>query len=292
MVGNSFENEDGGERAGGRRSGGFWILILVVLALAAVPFVRMLAAGDGQLEEPERVDGGEPQRLAVEVLAEYDHDPDAFTQGLVWHEGVLYESTGLYGHSDLREVELETGAVTRRRQLAPERFAEGLALVGESLVQLTWKSGEAYVYDLDGFEPRGEFDYETDGWGLCFDGERLVMSDGSSTLYGRSPDTFEVVDTVTVTDRGRPVDELNELECVDASVYANVWHSDSIYRIDGRTGAVTGIVDASGLLSPAEAAAADVLNGIAYIPESGTFLITGKLWPRLFEVRFVPAGGE
>lgn len=226
------------------------------------------------------------ERKKVKVLGSVPHDPEAYTQGLVWSEGVLYESAGQYGHSSLRQVDPTTGKVVRSMQVPPRYFAEGLARVGDRLIQLTWQEGAAFVYDLATFERRGELPYSGEGWGLCYDGRRLIMSDGSNRLSFRDPATFATTGGVDVTLDGRPAMRLNELECVDGAVYANVWQTDGILRIDPETGRVTTVIDASGLLTPQEAARAEVLNGIAYKPETKTFLLTGKYWPRMFEVVF------
>jgi glutaminyl-peptide cyclotransferase len=232
----------------------------------------------------------EAAQLAVQVLETRPHQPDAFTQGLLLHEGRLFESTGLEGRSSLREVDPQSGAVLRRWDVDDDLFAEGLALVDDRLIQLTWQNGRALVYDIESFHdagPLAEYAYEGEGWGLCYDGARLVMTDGSSDLFFRDPTTFELQGSVPVTLDGRPVVRLNELECVGDEVYANVWQTDHIVRIDPATGTVTAVVDAAGLLTDEERPMADVLNGIAYDPSSRTFLITGKLWPKMFEVRFV-----
>jgi len=229
-----------------------------------------------------------PAALDAQVLTAYPHDPQAFTQGLLLHDGKLYESAGRYGVSSLREVDRTTGRVLRSVPIANKYFAEGLALVGERLIQLTWQEHVAFEYDRATFSPLRQFAYTTEGWGICYDGRRLVMSDGSDTLYFRDPATFAVTGQVGVTLNGQRRTALNELECVGAEVFANIWLTDTIVRIDPRTGAVTAVINASGLLTPAERASADVLNGIAYDTSRGTFLITGKLWPKLFEVRFVP----
>lgn len=232
----------------------------------------------------------QPERLRVKVLSVRPHDPGAFTQGLLWHDGMLYESTGLEGLSSLRQVDPKTGEVKRRLDIPLPYFAEGLALVGDRLFQLTWHNGEAFVYRLADFQRIATHGYPGEGWGLCYDGRRLVMSDGSARLTFRDPETFAPVGDVWVTAAGIPVDRLNELECVDGAVYANLWTSDEIVRIDPATGEVTAIVDASSLMPPQEraAAGAEVLNGIAWDPTSKTFLLTGKRWPKLFEVQFVP----
>jgi glutamine cyclotransferase len=218
----------------------------------------------------------------VEVVAVYPHDRDAFTQGLLLDGGKLYESTGLVGRSSLREVELETGRVIRKVDVPAPVFAEGLALVGDRLIQLTWRNGRALVYDRRGLAKVTEFTYDGEGWGLCYDGRLLVMTDGSSTLTFRQPTDFSVARTVDVTMDDRRLDQL------DGAVYANVWLRDLIVRIDPSTGRVTHRIDVPPLLASIERPADGVLNGIAYDPSDRTFLITGKLWPKLFRVRFVP----
>jgi len=246
-----------------------------------------------------------PVFYTAEVLAVYPHDVGAYTQGLLWHEGFLYESAAprpLGTRSSLRRVDLVSGEVLARRTLhtnfeGAELFVEGLALVGDELIQLTWKNGVAFRYALEDFAFLGEFRYATQGWGLCYDGEALYMSDGTPTLYVRDPANFELLAEITVTYEGQPVPNLNELECVGETIFANVYQNEIIVMIDKATGVITGLADMRGLLSAEERAAlpdADrnaVLNGIAYNPEAGVFYVTGKLWPKLFEVRFVEAQG-
>jgi len=239
-------------------------------------------------DAPHQAGAPAPQALRVQVLRQYPHDRDAFTQGLIWHDGVMYESTGQYGKSSLRKVRLEDGKVLARRELDAELFGEGLARVDERLVQLTWRSGLALVSDLATLEQRSTLRYQGEGWGLCFDGTALVMSNGSSVLEFRDPSSMEVLRELSVNKEGRPVPRLNELECVGSEIYANVWRSSEILRIDSKTGRVTASIDASDLLTRFESLRADVLNGIAYKPDSKTFLVTGKLWPHLFEVELVP----
>jgi glutaminyl-peptide cyclotransferase len=228
------------------------------------------------------------ETLTVEVLSIRPHDPAAYTQGLLLHEEILYESTGRYRESSLRRVDPHTGQVLQRINLPPEIFGEGLARHGNRLVQLTYRKQIALVYEIEAFGTLGQFSYQGQGWGLCHDGEYFIMSNGSATLTIRDPATFGVVDQIYVTRDGSPVMNLNELECVGNEVYANIYRSDRIVRIAKDTGKVLADIDASGLLSFTERLSADVLNGIAYDPENETFLITGKLWPKLFEVRFVP----
>jgi glutamine cyclotransferase len=248
-------------------------------------------------ETPQQV-----EFLQTEVLNAYPHDSGSFTQGLVFHNGLLYESAGQYGDSDIRQVDIESSEIIQQTDVEAAFFAEGLALVDDRLIQITWKEQTAFIYDLETFEPLGTFDYTGEGWGLCYDGEVIWMSDGTDTLTARDPETFEVVREVQVTfeeyrlsqmvtEDGRALSEINELECVDGSVYANVWFTDYILEIDTETGAVTSIVGATELLTAEERASLPsgaVLNGIAYNDETETFLLTGKYWPKLFEVQFKP----
>ncbi len=229
---------------------------------------------------------GAVERLAVHVVAVRPHDPASFTQGLIWDGRNLLESVGQYGTSALLRVELESGRALRRMELPPEIFGEGLALAGDRLVQLSWREGKAFFYGAAEFQSLGQATYTGEGWGLTFDGTRLWMSDGSDTLTVRDPRTLAVLERRRVTLDGRARDYLNELEWVDGRLYANVWQSDDILRIDPASGKVEAVIDAGGLLSPEERAATDVLNGIAYDPARKVFLITGKLWPKLFEVTF------
>ena len=230
-----------------------------------------------------------PVALQISVLEERDHDPKAFTQGLEFDDGRLYESRGRNGESGISEIDPRDGSVLRWTPLADEYFGEGVTVVGDSLIQLTWLAGKAFVYDIESFEVTGSFDYEGQGWGLCFDGVRLVMSDGSSSLTMRDPETFSAIDSVTVRLDGSGVASLNELECVNGKVYANIWRTDTIVEINPATGDVTAVIDASGLLDDADRAGADVLNGIAFDEASGAFLLTGKLWPSMFLVVFEPS---
>lgn len=234
--------------------------------------------------------GASAQEVEVwipEVVATYPHDSNAFTQGLLFHEGDLYESTGLReGRSSLRRVDLESGRVLQIEPTGRDLFAEGLALVGDRLYQLTWQAGMAIVYDLDSFDRLQTFRYAGQGWGLTWDGEQLIMSDGTPTLRFIDPDDFSVKRTVTVTDNGAPKADLNELEYIDGEVWANIWFEDRIARIDPDDGRIVGWIDMSQVY-PAERRDPDaVVNGIAWDPESDRIFVTGKLWPAIFEVRF------
>ncbi|MEO5820016.1 MAG: glutaminyl-peptide cyclotransferase [Vicinamibacteraceae bacterium] len=236
---------------------------------------------------------GPARRMKVQVLASYPHDPSAFTQGLHYEgNGVFYESTGLEGQSMLKRVDLATGRALKAFALAPDLFGEGLARTPRALLQLTYKNQVALVYDPASLTVIGQFAYAGEGWGVCFDGTSLVMSNGSDTLTFRGRMNFVVQRSLRVVRDGSPLAALNELECVNDSIYANVWGTDVIARIDPASGTVTESIDAAGLLSEAEAKAkgVDVLNGIAYDRTEDVFYITGKRWPKLFKVRFVPAG--
>jgi glutamine cyclotransferase len=225
--------------------------------------------------------------LTYEVVASWPHDRNAFTQGLIWRDGTLYESTGLYGRSSLREVAPETGEVRRNVDVSPQYFAEGLTELDGKLYQLTWQHQKGFVYDFETFAPLGEFSYTGEGWGLTTDGHSLIMSDGTDTIRYLDPETFAVERTIRVSRDGAYVTRLNELEYIDGQIYANVWLTDYIARIDPFTGRVTAWIDMTGLLPPGSGNV-DVLNGIAYDMTGDRILVTGKLWPRIFEVRFVP----
>jgi len=225
----------------------------------------------------------EPAR-GVRVVASFPHDPGAFTQGLAWDRDALIEGTGHYGESELRRVDPATGTVLQAVALAANEFGEGVTVVGDRVLQLTWQNHRAYARDLTTFAPRDTFDYAGEGWGLAWDGVRLVMSDGSSALVFRDPDTFAETGRVTVTTGGAELVRLNELECAGGLVWANVWLTDFIARIDPATGAVVDWLDLTGLLTREQELAADVLNGIAIDGGAGRVFVTGKDWPRVFEI--------
>jgi glutamine cyclotransferase len=225
--------------------------------------------------------------LRPQVLAELPHDPASFTQGFEIDGDVLYEGTGLQGRSQLRELDPGTGVVRRSVPLPGQLFGEGITVVGDRIWQLTWRDGVALEWDRATLALRRQVPLEGEGWGLCTDGGRLVRSDGTDRLRFHDPDTFAETGSVAVTLDGGPLTQLNELECVEGQVWANVWQTDRIVRIDPADGRVTAVVDAAGLLDPARRAGTDVLNGIAALPDAnGEFLITGKLWPTTFRVRF------
>jgi glutamine cyclotransferase len=226
---------------------------------------------------------------SLEVVSSMPHDPEAFTQGLVYDAGAFYESTGLEGKSSIRRVDANSGIVLREKNLDKRYFGEGLALLGGELFQLTWKSGVAFVYDTATFQQRRSFRYQGEGWGLTTDGTSLIMSDGTSRIRFLDPKTGAVQRSVTATDGGVPVEKLNELEFVKGELLANIWQTNQIARIDPTTGRVLAWIDAAGLLTSAERREdVDVLNGIAYDVAGDRLFVTGKLWPRIFEVRLRP----
>ncbi|NHK28948.1 glutaminyl-peptide cyclotransferase [Parvularcula flava] len=220
------------------------------------------------------------------IVNTYPHDQGAFTQGLLWKDGHLFESTGRNGESTVRKVDLETGEVLQRHDVPYEYFGEGLVDWNGQLINLTWRSGKAFVLDQESFEVEKEFSYTGEGWGITSNGEQLIMSDGSDRLRFLDPETFEEVSSVSVTARGQPVGRLNELEWIDGEVWANVWLSNAIVRIAPATGKVTGVIDLTGLSQMAGIGPSRdfVLNGIAWDKDGGRLFVTGKYWPALFEI--------
>ncbi len=233
--------------------------------------------------------GGVPE-YACQVVHTYPHDPSAFTQGLFYLNGFLYEGTGLPGQSSIRKVRLETGEVLQMRSVPDPYFGEGIVNWKNRLIELTWQAEAGFIYDLDSFTPRGEFPYRGEGWGLTQDGKRIVMSDGTPELRFWDPETLKETGRITVTDGGRPVKNLNELEWVKGEIYANIWQTNRIARIDPATGKVTGWISLAGLATPdghSVEGRGDVLNGIAYDAKTNRLFVTGKQWPKLFEIRLV-----
>jgi glutamine cyclotransferase len=235
--------------------------------------------------DPAASPRGETPTCSFTVVREFPHDAGAFTQGLQFVEGEWIEGTGLNGQSSLRRVDLETGTVEQQVPLAPEYFGEGVTVLGEKIYQLTWQSRVGFVYDVATLEQVATFAYETEGWGLTNDGTRLIMSDGSAKLYFLETQNLTVTGAVTVTDNGNPITQLNELEYINGFVYANVWHSEQIAKIDPQTGQVAAWLDLSGL-RPTETLGSPeaVLNGIAYDAATDRLFVTGKLWPKIFEI--------
>ncbi|MEO7520853.1 MAG: glutaminyl-peptide cyclotransferase [Gemmatimonas sp.] len=242
----------------------------------------------GTTASPDSTSSAPPARTPVyvaDVVQEWPHDRGAFTQGLAWHDGRLFESTGQVGQSSIREVELQTGRVIRKRDVPPPYFGEGIVLFGDNLYEITWTHGVAFVYDWRTFAPKAQFKYDGEGWGLTTDGISLIMSDGTATIRFRDPTTFAIKGSLSVKDHGQAVSKLNELEWVKGEIWANVWESDQIARINPKTGEVTGWIDLKGLLPDVDRAGVDVLNGIAYDATQDRLFVTGKLWPKLYEIK-------
>lgn len=226
-----------------------------------------------------------PPVYGYEVVATYPHDPEAFTQGLEFRDGVLFESTGRHP-SSIRRVRLEDGEVLQKRELDEQFFGEGLTVVDDRIISLTWHGGHGFVWNAETLEPAGTFSYAGEGWGLTHDDTRLILSDGSAALRFLDPVTMAQTGSVPVTFMGRPLTQLNELEFIDGEVWANIWQSHFIVRIDPATGNVTGVVDLTGILpDPVANPADDVLNGIAWDAGNRRLFVTGKNWPKLFEIR-------
>ena len=240
---------------------------------------------------PQRRGAGPDEKPALygyQVVRSYPHDRSAFTQGLIVRDGVFYEGTGQFGQSTLRKVKIETGEVLQNKVIAPEYFGEGITEWKGSIVQLTWQTQVGFVYDMKTFERTKTWSYKGEGWGLTHDGTHLIMSDGTPALRFLDPSTLTEVSRVTVRDGATPLQHINELEYIKGEVYANVWLTDRIARIDPKSGRVTGWIDLAGLLSAAERGSNDaVLNGIAYDAASDRLFVTGKWWPRVFEIKLV-----
>lgn len=258
-----------------------WILVIVVVAAIA-----------GITAWAERSAKRGPAMQVAKAIAAYPHDPRAFTQGLAFDRGQMYEGTGQYGFSSIRRVEPTTGIVKQISMLNRAYFGEGITILDGKLYQLTWQSHVGAVYDPDTFKVLQTFSYEGEGWGLANDGEQLILSDGTATLRFLDPQSFEVLRRVEVLDGEQPIERLNELEYVRGEIWANIWYEDRIARISPETGHVLGWIDVSGLYPPSRRGKEEVANGIAYDPESQKLFLTGKDWPQLFQVEIVDAPRE
>lgn len=277
----------------------FPVLLALLLLGWTFPANGQDFPSDKQVKEdtPRAVISTTTPRWRTQVTAEYPHDAWAFTEGLLLYNGEVYESTGVPGLSSLRRVHFKTGLVVQAVPMGAQDFGEGIAIAGDRLVQLTYKQKVAYVYDLASFKQIGQFNYTGEGWGLCFDGKNFIMSNGTNELTVRDPSTFDVLSTIAVTVDGRPQAKLNELECVGDLVYANVFGTSNILEI-GRNGIVTKVIDVVDPLTAHEreclglsipnGGSYAVLNGIAHDPADQSFLVTGKFWPKMFRVKFVP----
>ncbi|CAN5884560.1 glutaminyl-peptide cyclotransferase [soil metagenome] len=278
----ALETAEVPERSKARRNGtnrrACWLLAAILVAVAG---------GGAGLWAFVQQSG--PVFYDYEIVNVFPHDPGAFTQGLEYVDGSLYEGTGQHGLSELRRVDLETGQVLQRRPLNASYFGEGITILGNRVYQLTWQSRVGFIYDRKTFRPVGRFRYSGEGWGMTQDGRNLILSDGSSTLRFLNPRTFQVTRRLRVSDRGQAIDQLNELEYINGEIYANIWNSDWVARISPQTGAVTGWIDMRGLIRPGEAIGSNaVLNGIAHDAEQDRLFVTGKNWPKLFEIKLVP----
>jgi glutaminyl-peptide cyclotransferase len=251
-------------------------------------FSGQIWAGTGRSSSPPEV--ASAPSCGYRIVRSYPHDPQAFTQGLQFEEGFLYESTGQYGFSSIRRVELETGKVLQIQNLPSQYFGEGLLIWGNQLVQLTWTSGIGFIYDKASFKMGSQFRYTMEGWGITSDGQQWILSDGTSLLYFMDPKDQKITKWLEVKDGTTPIRNLNELEYIQGEVFANIWQEDRIARIQPENGQVVGWLHMDGLLTPAERARADVLNGIAYDKSQNRIFVTGKYWPRLFELQLVLPG--
>ncbi len=258
----------------------------MTIASRGLPFTAVLVASTwlSQGAAARRAGQPPPAQYGYRVVHVYPHDANAFTQGLIYRAGAFFESTGLNGRSSLRKVRVETGEVLESQSLDPKYFAEGLTDWGNRLIQLTYQTHVGFVYDAVTFKSLRTFNYAGEGWGLTHDRTRIIMSDGTAFLRFLDPATLREIGRLRVHDGARDVDNLNELEWVDNEIFANVWQTDRVCRIDPATGRVTGWIDLSGLLAASARAGADVLNGIAYDPAGRRLFVTGKLWPSLFEI--------
>jgi glutaminyl-peptide cyclotransferase len=234
-----------------------------------------------------------PEIIRPEVVARYPHDANAFTQGLFIHDGELYESTGRVGQSSLRRVDLETGLVQQSTAIAPPIFGEGSTRIGDEIFMLSWVSERGFIFDAETFEQIDTFSYPGEGWGLTHDGTHLILSDGTPELRFLDPETMTLDHSINVTLNGRPVRRLNELEWIDGMIWANIWETRSIVRIDPQTGVVDAMIDLTAIIPPEVDGRRDaVANGIAWNAETGQIYVTGKLWPALFEIRLPDASDD
>jgi glutamine cyclotransferase len=229
-----------------------------------------------------------PLQYGYKIIQVFPHDPEAYTQGLVFEQGILYEGTGQYGKSSLRKTDIETGKLLNNKKLPPDLFGEGVCIFKEKIIQLTWKSRIGFVYNKSNFEFINRIKYQTQGWGITTDGKRLIMSDGSNIIYFLEPEYFSELSRIEVYDNNGPVNDLNELEFINGEIYANVYQTDKIVIIDMYTGKVLAWINLEGLISEEDYADdIDVLNGIAYDKEKNRLFVTGKMWPKLFEIELV-----
>ncbi|HEY2961437.1 MAG TPA: glutaminyl-peptide cyclotransferase [Pyrinomonadaceae bacterium] len=262
------------------------LLILLALCVASL---QCNAGADSGSSTNRTSENAVVTRYSYQIVNMFPHDTNAFTQGLIFVDGKLYEGTGQEGQSSLREVDLQTGNVLKKVDVPEPYFGEGITLLNGKIYQLTWQHHVGFIYDAQKFEQIGKFNYEGEGWGLTTDGHSLILSDGSNRLRFIDPDSFRVTKTIAVLDGRTPVNKLNELEYVNGEIYANIWHDQRIVTIDPQTDRMTGSIDLTGLLQPGDVQDPEaVLNGIAYDPAGKRLFVTGKLWPRIFEIKIKP----
>ncbi|MEO8097661.1 MAG: glutaminyl-peptide cyclotransferase [Acidobacteriota bacterium] len=261
----------------------------LTLLLVTAAFLAQTKTGHSQTGQTRSKAPTGTQVFTYQVVKSYPHDRTAFTQGLLILDGQMYESTGLNGKSNIRRVDLETGRVMQIQNVPQQYFGEGLAAIDDRLIELTWQNGVGFVYDRKTFKMLKIFPYSGEGWGLTSDGKRLILSDGTENLRFLDPTTLKETGRVAVTDAGRPIKELNELEYIRGEVWANVWQTNRIARINIQTGRVTSWINLTGILPVMDTPGTDVLNGIAYDAQRDRIFITGKLWPKLFEIKVVKA---
>ncbi|HWQ20457.1 MAG TPA: glutaminyl-peptide cyclotransferase [Methanotrichaceae archaeon] len=260
-------------------------LVFISIFMAALILNMALSEGLAAAAQPP-ISGSMPV-YGYKIINTYPHDRGAFTEGLIYDRGFLYEGTGNLGRSSIRKVDLDTGKVLQQRNLSAMYFGEGVTVWKDVLIQLTWRSGIGFTYNESSFDPIGNFAYRTEGWGITRNSSRLFMSDGTDILHVLDPESMKEVGTIRVRSGGIPVGYINELEYVNGLIYANVWTTNYIAMISPQNGEVTGWIDLSGLLSPEELPRTDVLNGIAYDARDDRLFVTGKFWPRLFQIELV-----
>jgi len=261
------------------------LLSLVGVIVLLVSFAFLLASPNPTSTNP----APKPLQYTYSIVHVYPHDENAFTEGLVFDNGSLFESTGLYGKSTLRRVELETGKVLQTYALPIQYFGEGLTIFDDEIIQLTWREYRGFVYNKQSFSKIEEFNYSTEGWGLTSDGSRLIMSDGTANLYFLDPQTFEKTGQIQVHENN-PITRLNELEYIDGKIYANIWHQEKIAIINPQTGQVEAWINLSGIQNPPNPDPESVLNGIAYDSKGNRLFITGKMWPHIYEIKLISTG--
>jgi glutamine cyclotransferase len=263
------------------------VAVVVIVSLAASTLVYLLNNSSGASSPTTNIKP--PATYSYRIVATYPHDPNAFTEGLTYSDGYLYESTGLYGQSSLRQVDLTSGQVIQQVNLSNQYFGEGIAIVNNTIIQLTWQSHIGFVYDKNNFALLSNFTYPTEGWGLTYNGTELIMSDGTSNLYFLNPTTFQQTGEVQVHDGNSSITEINELEYVNGTVYANIWHTNNIAKINPSTGQVEAWINLAGLAAQNVSGSSEaVLNGIAYDQQTNRLFVTGKDWANLYQIDLVP----